>query len=157
MFAWLISQYFFSQGTVFFSPNKSANITFSHALSGKRTGQRCMTLIPEESAPCLLNARSSRAVTPHVSVRGIQHDLLAATGGPSRSTSLYLLTERASIGLRRRRFELQNCAGASDRPEPLSSDLLSTTRPATRFFIPSSIGSHVWDYPLRSLTVTGHQ
>ena len=31
--------YFFSQLTVFFSHNKSANGTFSHGLSAKRTGQ----------------------------------------------------------------------------------------------------------------------
>jgi len=30
--------YFFSQRTVFFSHNKSANSTFSHGLSAKRTG-----------------------------------------------------------------------------------------------------------------------
>ena len=32
--------YFFSQRTVFFSYNKSANSTFNHDLSAKRTGQR---------------------------------------------------------------------------------------------------------------------
>ena len=31
--------YFFSQRTIFFSHNKSANSTFSHDLSAKRTGQ----------------------------------------------------------------------------------------------------------------------
>ena len=37
--------YFFSQRTIFFSHNKSANSTFSHGLSAKRTGQ---TALPQQ-------------------------------------------------------------------------------------------------------------
>ena len=37
--------YFFSQLTVFFSHNKSANNTFSHGLSAKRTGQLVWQLV----------------------------------------------------------------------------------------------------------------
>ena len=40
--------YFFSQRTIFFSHNKSANSTFSHDLSAKRTGQ-----IVLEFEPCM--------------------------------------------------------------------------------------------------------
>ena len=72
--------YFFSQRIIFFSHNKSANSTFSHDLSAKRTGQKAICHITRP--PGTSAVHHTTTASNHKVLSRIQEHLNQATSQP---------------------------------------------------------------------------